>query len=145
MKTLRGMDEVIEEYGWNGRLFFLTRDCPLEVTTVGYSYGDVDICEKGSLFHYANQCLAVSEPLEGIDRFGRNYLDKAFIRLCEKINYFICLFEPQKVFKSLIARKECDRYMIRLQYDAVDLEMEVVEMLNYFTEKLKQHNSATTS
>ena len=126
----------LEKYGWDGKFFLLTRDHTVEITSVGGGYDDVPMYEKGSLFHYANQCEGMrdTEPNEKVDRFGRNYLDRLFVRLCLYIYLYVF---PDNPFKSLTSRKDGDRYMVRVQYDDVDLEMEVVEMFHYFDEKLK--------
>jgi len=129
-----------KHYGWDGKFFLLTRDPAVEITTVGGGHGDVPIAEKGCLFHYANQCLYMNpfnNPSGEIDVFGRNLLDQMFIALCNHFYLFVSCCEPPKAFKSLSTRKEGDRYMVRVQYDDVDLEMEVEEMYNYLTEKLK--------
>lgn len=127
------VDYFLERYGWNGKFFLLTRDHTVEITTMGGGYDDVPMYEKGSLFHYANQVL-YQQPRNEIDNFGRNYLDQVFISLCCGLHVFLMCSEPQKVFKSLTTRKEGDKYLVRLQYDDVDMEMEVEEMYNYFKE-----------
>jgi len=131
------IEKRLEQYGWNGKFFLLTRDHTVEITTVGGGYDDVPIAEKGCLFHYANQCLPWRDDLsnEEVDEFGRNFLDRTFIRLCMTLHDDVHLSKPPKVFKSLVTRKDGDRYMVRVRYDDVDLEMEVVEMFHYFTEK----------
>ena len=123
---------------WNPNdFFFLTRTPTVEITTVGGNYGDVDIHEKGSLFWFGNQHIT---PVPVPDRWGRNSIDQTFIALCIKIYYFVYLYPypNKKAFYSLTARKDGDQYMVRVRYDDVDLEMEVVEAFNYFTEKLKE-------
>jgi len=138
VKTFNSQEERIkyylEQYGWDGKFFLLTRDHTVEITTVGGGYGDVGVHEKGCLFHYANQVCG--KPTEVPDMFGRNYLDQKFIALCMLLHMMIIADKPQ--FKSLTTRKDGDRYMVRVRYDDVDLEMEVVEMFHYFTEKLKE-------
>ena len=120
--------------------FVLTRDLKegdtLTITEIG---GDGDTAEeiyrKGTVFYFGNQYLYRNRwQGQGNDRFGRNLLDRAFIALCLEIYTFRLAFE----FKSLTARKDGDRYMVRVRYDDVDLEMEVVEAFHYFTEKLKE-------
>ena len=78
------IEKRLEQYGWDGKFFLLTRDHIVEVTVLGGGFdgGKIDI--KGSLFHYANQCLLNNNvaPNEEIDEFGRNYLDRMFISLC---------------------------------------------------------------
>ena len=119
---------------WNpSDFFFLTRTPAVEITTVGGNYEDVDIYTKGSLFWFGNQhIMGVPTP----DRWDRNYIDQKFVELCIKIYYFVYFSKPQRVFKSLMTRKDGDKYMVRVQYDDVDLEMEVEEMYNYFVEKV---------
>ena len=132
------VDVWIKNRGWDGKFFLLTRDHTVEITTVGGDYGDVPIAERGSLFFYSNQVL-VGKPKEEVDAFGRNYIDQVFIALCGKLHSFVDRPEPnKKAFHSLTTRKDGDRYMVRVRYDDVDLEMEVVEMFHYFTEKLKE-------
>jgi len=136
-----GIEKRLERYGWNGKFFLLTRDHTVEITTVGCDYGDVPMYEKGCLFHYANQCMPPHENLskDEVDEFGRNFLDRTFIRMCMKLHSFVDRPEPnKKAFHSLTTRKDGDRYMVRVRYDDVDLEMEVVEAFHYFTEKLKE-------
>jgi len=137
---------ILKTYGIDGKFFFLTRDCPIEITTVGGGYGDVDIHKKGCLFFYANQWLEKrdKELNDEIDRFGRNYLDRVFIELCIHLHFFISCTEPQKRFTSLTARKEGEKYMIKVLYDDVDLEMEVEEMYIHFRNILKDSGGSTT-
>ena len=127
------VEYFLERYGWDGKFFFLTRDHNVEITTMGGGYGDVPIHEKGCLFFYANQVM-YQKPSSEIDNFGRNYLDQLFIDLCAGIHVFVYCSEPRKVFKSLTTRKEGDRYLVRLQYDDMEMEMEVEEMYHYFKE-----------
>ena len=128
-----------ERYGWDGKFFLLTRDHTVEITTVGGGYDDVDIYEKGSLFHYANQVLYLNEPLEKQpDEFGRNYLDRVFIALCTQLHCFLMLRKPNIVFKSLVTRKEDDKYIARVQYDDIDVEMDVEAMYRHFTDMLNK-------
>ena len=105
---------------------------------MGGNYEDVDIYHKGSLFWYANQrIIGVPTP----DRWGRWHIDQKFVELCLKLYYFVYLSKPKKVFHFLITRKEGDKYVVRVKYDDVDLEMEVVEMSDYFNEKLKGNDN----
>ena len=133
------IEQIYEQYGWNGKFFLLTRDHTVEITTVGGGYDDVPIHEKGCLFHYANQCsYEIRKITTDIDKFGRNYLDKMFIALCMYIHCEVYFPTPKKMFKLLTTRKEGDKYIVRVQYDDVDLEMEIEEMYNYFSQKLKE-------
>ena len=68
--------------------------------------------------------------------FGRNYLDLLFIVLCTQIHLFIV--GGGICFHCLTTRKDGDRYLVRVQYDDVDLEMEVEAMYHYIGEKLKE-------
>jgi len=128
------VEKALEQYGWNGKFFLLTRDHPIEITELGGGFdgGEIDI--KGSLFHYANQCLSKRDtsPNDELDEFGRNYLDRMFIALCIQIHVFVVSHIPQMTFRLFTIRKENDKYMARLQYDNVDLEMELLEMAQYF-------------
>ena len=124
---------------WNpSKFFFLTRNPIVEITTVGGNYGDVDIYHEGSLFWFGNQRI-MGTPTP--DRWGRGHIDQTFVALCIKIYYFMDVFKPQKVFKSLTTRKEGDKYLVRVQYDNEDLEMEVEEMFHYFSKKLKESHA----
>ena len=125
------IERFLEEYGTDGKFFLLTRDHPITITIVG---GGVDGWEKGSLFHYGNQVLNINDRSDEPDDFGRNLIDRSFIALC----LTLYIYAPYVQFKSLTTRKDGDRYMVRVRYDDVDLEMEVVEMFHYFTEKLKE-------
>ena len=134
------VEKILEQYGWNGKFFLLTRDHTVEIITLGGGYGDVPIAEKGCLFHYANQCLyrhPYNNPNREIDVFERNYLDQVFIALCMHLHIFFGGL-PDVDFKSLTTRKEGDKYLVRVQYDNVDLEMEVEEMFHYVSELLKE-------
>ena len=88
------------------------------------------------MFHYGNQVLLGRRARKEVDEFGRDYLDQMFIALCMHLHIFASC--PDVKFHSLTARKDGDRYMVRVRYDDVDLEMEVVEAFHYFTEKLKE-------
>jgi hypothetical protein len=98
----------------------------------------VPIAEKGSLFFYGNQVLMGSRPrpLEEVDEFGRNYLDQVFIGLCLHLSIFLYNVDSPKAFHSLTTRKDGDRYMVRLEYDDVVLEMEVEAMFKHFIKLL---------
>ena len=135
MKTNRPKEAIerdLELYGIDGKFFLLTRDHTVEITKVG---GGHDGFSENRLFHYGSQGLTC-RPVEEIDDYGRNYLDQVFIALCRCVEAFVAFFEPCKDFKLLTTRKEGDKYMVRVQYDDVDLEMEVGEMYNYFVEKV---------
>jgi len=128
---------MYEVFGWNqDNMFFLTRDHTVEITTVGGGFGDVPIHQEGCLFHYGNQFMTKSDEIP--DKFGRNAIDRMFIALCLQIHIFLIGIIDTVRFHSLTTRKDGDRYMVRVRYDDVDLEMEVVEMFHYFTEKSKE-------
>jgi len=114
---------MYEKFGWNkDNMFFLTRDNPVEITSVE------------DLSRYANQCLF--DVKEEPDEFGRNYIDKMFIGLCMELDAFVtCTHEPDVVFKSLSCEKIGDEYMACVKYDDVILEMELVKMVDYFYQK----------
>ena len=59
-----------------------------------------------------------------------------FIALCLQLHVFVSYYDVN--FKSHTARKDGDRYMVRVRYGDVDLEMDVVEMFHYLTEKLQE-------
>jgi len=107
----------------------------VEITTVGGGYDDVDFYHDGCLYLFADQHVGGTHVP---DRWGRNFIDQQFLALCSKLYVLFTCVTPKKVFKSLTAHKDGDKYMVRVQYDDVDLEMEVVEMCHYFTEKLKE-------
>jgi hypothetical protein len=114
---------MFEAFGWNAdNMFFLTRDHPIEIT------------EVDKLFYYGNQALF--DVKDGLDEFGRNYIDKIFISLCLGLHIF---FSPPSnaAFKSLIAWKDGDNYIARLRYNEVDMEKEIVVMHQYFVEQSK--------
>ena len=119
---------MFEKFGWNANnMFFLTRDHPIEIT------------EEDKLFYYGNQCWIQNDPLEGIDQFGRNSIDKTFIAICLLLHVFVT-GTRSVTFHSLATRKEGDKYLVRVQYDDEDLEMEVKEMFHYFIKKLERRN-----
>ena len=120
----------IKNRGWDGKFFLLTRDHTVEITETG----EDDYDKKGTLFFYTNQ-VAMRHPQKEVDEFGRNYIDQVFLALCIRIHDSVHLSKPPKAFHSLTTRKDGDRYMVRVRYDDVDLEMEVVEMFHYFTIK----------
>ena len=103
-------------------LFFLTQTPVVEITTVGDPC-DEDADLTGTLYHFADQ--RVGNPLTQADRWGRDYIDQCFVTLCDKL-YLIATCTGA-VFHSLTTRKDGDRYLVRVQCDDVDLEMEVVE------------------
>ena len=124
------VDVWIKNRGWDGKFFLLTRDHTVEITETG----EDDYDKKGTLFFYANQ-VSYQKPSEEPDIFGRNYIDQVFIALCGKVQGVVVFSDPPKTFHSLTTRKDGDRYMVRVRYDDVDMEMEVVEMFHYFTIK----------
>ena len=138
------VEYYLQMYGWDRQFFLLTRDHTLEITTLGGGFDGGRIEIQGSLFFYANQVLynnPIKNPDGVPDMFGRNYLDQLFIALCMQLHIFIVSNLPQMIFKSLTTRKEGDRYLVRVQYDDVDMEMEVEEMFHHFTKLLKEQNN----
>ena len=132
------IEKLLEIYGWNGKFFLLTRDHTVEITETG----EDNYNKKGTLFFYANQCYCQNDNTseDELDKFGRNYLDRMFIALCIQVQC-LCVFSTfPKVFHSLTTRKEGDKYLVRVQYDDEDLEMEVKEMFHYFIKKLERRN-----
>ena len=119
-----------KKWNWeHENLFFLTRTPVVEITTVGGGYDDVDFYHDGCLYLFADQCVH-GTPVP--DRWWRNFIDQQFLKLCSKLyTFFICV-TPKKTFKSLTTRKEGDKYIVRVQYDDVDLELEVEEMFRHF-------------
>ena len=130
--TEESMKIYLEYRGWNGKFFLLTRDHTVEITETG----EDDLNKKGTLFFYSNQ-VAMYHPQKEVDEFGRNYIDQVFMALCIRIYNFITFPVPPKVFHSLTTRKDGDLYFVRVRYDDVDLEMEVVEAFHYFSKLLK--------
>ena len=129
------VENILTRYGTDGKFFFITKDPPLEIVTIGGGYDDVPIHHIGSLFHYANQWL---EKEDIPDKFGRNHLDRSFIALCSRLHLYLMFKQPNITFKSLTTRKEGEKYLVRVQYDDEDLELEVEEMFNYFSKKLEE-------
>ena len=127
------LERYLERYGWNGKFFLLTRDHAVEITETG----DGDYDKKGTLFFYTNQ-VGRHHPSEEVDEFGRNYLDQVFIALCIQVQCLVVFPTEPKIFKSLTTRKERDKYLVRLQYDDVDLEMEVEEMYRHLTKSVEE-------
>jgi hypothetical protein len=95
-------------------MFFLTRDGDIEIT-----YTDV--------FHYANQCLYEQCITEELDKFGRNYVDKLFIWLCNLVHLLPTVADVD--VERLSCKKDGDRYIVRLQLSNETLELELSEMV----------------
>ena len=112
-------------------MFFLTRDSDVEITCVGHSPYKV-----GGLYHYARQGI-LADSTEELDAFGRNKTDRLFIQICEAVFNFVS-WRDGEMLHSLSCKKEGDKYMARVRYNDVDLEMEVVEMANYFKKLSKK-------
>ena len=112
-------------------MFYLTRDGDIEITCVGHSP-----YKAGGLYHYARQGI-LADSTEELDAFGRNRTDRLFIQVCEAVFNFVSWKEGEQ-FKSLSTRKDGALYLVRVQYDDVDLEMEVEEMYHYFADLSKK-------
>ena len=125
---------MVKKWQWNQEgLFFLTKTPVVEITAVG------DPCDEasditGALYQFADQCV---KGTPAPDRWGRNYIDQKFLALCARL-YVIVTCIDGIVFKSLTTRKDVNQYLVRVQYDDVDLEMEVEEMFHYVSELLKE-------
>ena len=128
------MTQKWKNWNWTQEgLFFLTKTPVVEITVVGDPC-DEDADLTGSLYHFADQCVrGESVP----DRWGRNYIDQTFVALCARF-YVIVTCVKGVVFHSLTTRKEGDKYLVRVRYDDVDLELKLEEMYNYFSQKLKE-------
>jgi hypothetical protein len=111
------------EWNWNkDNMFFLTRACAIEIP-----HSD-DEWEHG-LFHYANQCsLPGGHLVADLDEFGRNQIDKLFIRLCLIVHIYVMGNDDVK-FKRLSCKKIGARYVTRLEFSNETLEMELPEMV----------------
>ena len=121
------------KWHWNqDNMFFLTRTPVVEITTVGDPC-DVDCDLTGTLYQFSDQCIK-GIPIP--DQWGRNHIDQQFIALCDKL--YVMATCTKTVFHSLTTRKDGNRYLVRVQYDDVDLEMEVVEAFHYFTKLLEE-------
>jgi len=139
MKTDMNKDRIenyLKIYGTDGKFFLLTRDHPATITTVGGGHGDVGWEDKNCLYHYGNQVLNINDRSAEVDDFGRNLKDRLFIGIC--LTLYIYAQMPSIKFKSLSTRKDGDKYLVRVQYNDSDLEMEVEEMFNYLHQKLRE-------
>ena len=114
------------EWNWTkDNMFFLTRDGDIEIS---HSDDDWEHC----LFHYANQVsLPGCHLVEGVDEFGRNRIDRLFIRLCVLIHvYVIC--NTEIMFKSLSCKKDGSEYRVHLELNNETLEQSLAEMVSVF-------------
>ena len=108
--------------GWNSEnMFFLTRDGDIEITTFGYPK-----CENGGLYHYYRQGIDV-QNLNELDEFGRNRIDRQFIRLCGFV--FGYLMNNENTFQSLSCKKVGDQFVARLELTGMTLEYELEFMV----------------
>ena len=98
MKTIGGLNSE--------NMFFLTRDGDIEITTVGFPKR-----ENGGLYDYARQVIDVRSQ-EEFDVFGRNLIDRQFIRLCLLV--FGYLANKENAFHSLSCKKVDDVYAVVL-------------------------------
>jgi hypothetical protein len=105
------------------KMFFLTRTDGVEIT----SFEEV--------FNCGNQCLLdPKRPDLEFDRFGRNYLDRQFVGLCEVI--YICFLCNSNMFQSLSCKKDGDKYIVRLQLSNETLELELNEMIELIVQRI---------
>ena len=130
------MDRLLGIYGWDGKFFLLTRDHTVEITETG----EDDYNKKGTLFFYANQVSYKPTEREGVDKFGRNYIDLLFLQVCIGVQCLCVFADPQRCFHSLTTRKDGDRYLVRVRWDDMDVEIEVEEAFHYFTNLLKEND-----
>jgi len=110
-------------------LFFLTKMPVVEITTVGGGHDDVDFFHDGCLYLFGDQCVGNEVEIDGIDRWGRNFTDRAFVAICDKL--WLATTVGIIVFHSLTTRQDGDKYLVRICYDDLDLEMEVAEMFQH--------------
>jgi hypothetical protein len=126
---------MVTRFGWNSdNMFFLTRDGDIEIL-----HSDDDW--EWDIFNYANQCLMENRISEKVDVFGRNYIDKLFIRLCLLIHLYWCYVKDHGVaFKLLACNKIDDNYIVRVVFSNETLEMELSEMAVLFEERCTKHH-----
>jgi len=110
-------------------LFFLTQTPEVEITTVGGGHDDVDFFHEGCLYLFGDQCVYNEVEQEGVDRWGRNVIDRMFVAICSK--FWVLTTVGLIEFHSLTARNDGDKYLVRVRYDDQDLEMKVEEMYRY--------------
>jgi hypothetical protein len=107
------------------KMFFLTRTDGVEIS----SFEEV--------FNCANQCLLdTRRPDLEFDRFGRNYLDRQFVGLCQVI--YIYLLCNQDIFQSLSCKKDGNKYIVRLQLSNETLESELTEMVELIAQRCRE-------
>jgi len=100
MVTVNG-EEIYEAFGWNKtNMFFLTRD------------GAIAVTDFEEVFNLSNQCLLPCG--EELDSFGRNQIDRMFIRLCNRIDLYVKGSDGCIEFESLQCQKIGDLYWVRL-------------------------------
>ena len=98
------------------RMFFLTR-------TDGVTLSTFD-----EVFNCGNQALYdPKRPDLEFAGFGRNYLDRQFVALCEVLYYM--LLEQKDSFVALSCKKVGGQYIVRLELSNETLEMELSEMV----------------
>jgi len=119
--------------GWNAdNMFFLTRDGDITILHSDEEESNPTLHEP-VLFRYSNQVAWERPPKDTIDEFGRNYIDKMFIRLCEIVH----VLAAWHAFKSLSCRKIDDVYIARLEWDDEVIEMELCAMVNDLSQRYK--------
>ena len=107
------------------KMFFLTRTDGVEIS----SFEEVFNCGNQALYD-------PKRPDLEFDRFGRNYLDRQFIALCEVIYYFF--LEQKDSFKHLSCKKVGGHYIVRLELNNETLEMELSEMVTAMSQRCKE-------
>ena len=103
------------------RFFFLTR------------IDEVEISSFREVFNCANQCLLSCD--KEVDEFGRNSLDRMFVRLCHAV--YILLLAQEKRFKSLSCKKFGEQYVARLELSDEILEMGLADMTALIEQRCK--------
>ena len=127
-----------EKYDWNqNNMFFLTRDHPVSINVIGDGYSDnVPVNAPGSLLYYGNQVL-VGE-VNQTDEFGRNAIDRAFIKLCTLCHLF--LIRKGYTFQHLTVEKEGDEFIVEFNYNRnYSIKMELTEILEHITELINEN------
>jgi len=129
-----------QKWDWtqNG-LFFLTQTPVVEIITVGGGHDDVDFFHDGCLYLFCDQCVITDIEKEGVDRWGRNVIDRMFLAICEKL--WVLTMVNDIAFHSLITRKDGDKHLVRVRYDDVDLELGVEEMYRHCINLIKKQDT----
>ena len=110
-------------------MFFLTRDGNVVITDVGYPGSKGYDYRSGTLYYYARQSVQANSN-EDVDEFGRNYIDRLFIRLCDAV--FGRVMGKEETFVSLSCENTGENYEVRLELTDEILEMGLAEMVALF-------------